>query len=1024
MKKLFTTILCSMLLLAVSGCQHEDIWNELREHEQRIEQLEKQCRELNTNIEAIQAILTAIQQNDYVTEVMKIMEDGIEVGYSITFAKGGTVTIYHGTNGADGVAPKVSIRKAQDGEYYWTTDGEWMTDENGEMIPAVVADDPNGEYVTPQFRVADGKWYVSYDNGNTWRAIDQKNDGENFFQNVTYDQDYVYITLADGNIFKIPYKTDSKVVDLFIFMGQSNMSGRGVAAEAPKVPEGWGFEYKAISDPGKLLHMVEPFGLDEDNAASGVDDSNGTNGTKRKGSSVSALTIAYYEKTGVPVVGVSCSKGGSSTTFWMPGTKPLNDAIARQLEAEQWLADNGYTIRNNYMFWLQGESDRSMAPETYRSNLIAIVKEMIEKTGVTNCMMLRVGQSDTSTATTKNNIIEVQTDLCQTYTEFVMASTLTAGFPDDGLMKDTWHYTQEGYDILGTDAGKNVAFYANNGIEPNMYDPYFQSLYYPISKYKSIFDDVVIPAGYTTVGSNQTIVKIVDSYDDFTFVNGYTFGGDSGRNFKKLEGRATSMTEILEVSGGETLALMQPIEGVTLTYGLTEFKDKPCAVENLTTAGQKAVDWLTEGVTLQDDTKYIIVTFKKTTTESFSDSELHLLRQALRFVPEIPDGVNIPTSGVLKEDHFVRLEDTWLTDTADRISIGKDSGYNMCYLPVALSNWQSITITAQQDHNVYFQFFKDDYLSELCGTRIIVEKGKTMAFEIPSGAKYLVMSHSRTNLTDVADGYGLYFPAALRIFQTTAEASTGPWAGKKMVVIGDSITAGSHHGESPIWYQALASELGITNVVASGQSGSAISTTSYYGTDYGPMVVRYEKLPNDGDLYIVFGGTNDYTLSTPLGTMNDVTDVSFYGALDVMINGLKKKAPDATIVFMTPINRYGYGQTRVGKIKLITPYTKNDEGHDLYDYRKAIMDKCEQYSVPVIDVFLFPEFDFSQGQDGVSTFNSSATNAHPWTNDGLHPNHLGHPALGKVLVPYINRIWIDAAFPGGNEDINNSEGEW
>ena len=86
-----------MLLLAVSGCQHEDIWNELREHEQRIEQLEKRCRELNSNVEAIQAILTAIQQNDYVTEVMKIMEDGIEVGYSITFAKGGTVTIYHGS---------------------------------------------------------------------------------------------------------------------------------------------------------------------------------------------------------------------------------------------------------------------------------------------------------------------------------------------------------------------------------------------------------------------------------------------------------------------------------------------------------------------------------------------------------------------------------------------------------------------------------------------------------------------------------------------------------------------------------------------------------------------------------------------------------------------------------------------------------------------------------------------------------------------------------------------------------------
>ena len=57
MKKLFT-ILCTTLFLALTACQHEDIWEELRDHEQRIEQLEKQCRELNTNIEAIQTILT------------------------------------------------------------------------------------------------------------------------------------------------------------------------------------------------------------------------------------------------------------------------------------------------------------------------------------------------------------------------------------------------------------------------------------------------------------------------------------------------------------------------------------------------------------------------------------------------------------------------------------------------------------------------------------------------------------------------------------------------------------------------------------------------------------------------------------------------------------------------------------------------------------------------------------------------------------------------------------------------------
>ena len=121
MKKLLIILLVTVAT-AISCDRHEEIWNELRDHEQRIEQLEKQCRELNSNVQAIQTILTAIQQNDYVTEVMKIVEDGMEIGYSLTFAKSGTVTIYHGTNGSNGSTPKIGVQKASDGAYYWTAD--------------------------------------------------------------------------------------------------------------------------------------------------------------------------------------------------------------------------------------------------------------------------------------------------------------------------------------------------------------------------------------------------------------------------------------------------------------------------------------------------------------------------------------------------------------------------------------------------------------------------------------------------------------------------------------------------------------------------------------------------------------------------------------------------------------------------------------------------------------------------------------------------------------------------------------
>ena len=116
MKKLI--IIITALLSALACTNLDDILEQLRDHEQRIQKLETLCTQLNSNVEAIQTILTALEQNDYITDITKITEAGIEIGYSITFAKGGTVNIYHGSNGTDASSPKIGIRKASDGEYY------------------------------------------------------------------------------------------------------------------------------------------------------------------------------------------------------------------------------------------------------------------------------------------------------------------------------------------------------------------------------------------------------------------------------------------------------------------------------------------------------------------------------------------------------------------------------------------------------------------------------------------------------------------------------------------------------------------------------------------------------------------------------------------------------------------------------------------------------------------------------------------------------------------------------------------
>ena len=248
------TIFFATLALAISCTRFDDsaIWEELLNHRERIEKLEAECNRLNTNVEALQGILAALQANDYVTAVTKIMEDGVEVGYSITFSKGGTVTIYHGTNGEDSNSPKIGIKKASDGQYYWTADDEWLTAEDGEKIPAAYADGGDGRYITPQFRVDDGAWYVSLDSGNSWREIDVLQDSYTIFTNVEIKSDCVVLTMSDGNQVIIPISGLTKnITSEFVFTEYTSITAsNGAVGSTTRIMKASG--YVNVSDASSI----------------------------------------------------------------------------------------------------------------------------------------------------------------------------------------------------------------------------------------------------------------------------------------------------------------------------------------------------------------------------------------------------------------------------------------------------------------------------------------------------------------------------------------------------------------------------------------------------------------------------------------------------------------------------------------------------------------------------------------------------------------------------------------------------
>ena len=209
-------------VVALTSCKYDDddLWNSVHGLENRVAKLEELCKQMNTNISSLQTIVTALQNNVYVTGTTPLMKDGKEIGYTITFSKGNPITIYHGKDGQDGedgITPTISVKKDTDGVYYWTLNGEFIVVDGGK-IQAEGKDGTNGTNgTTPQFKIENDYWFVSYDNGANWTQLgkatgEDGKDGEDgvggdsMFSGVDYktSTDYVIFTLADGTQIKLP----------------------------------------------------------------------------------------------------------------------------------------------------------------------------------------------------------------------------------------------------------------------------------------------------------------------------------------------------------------------------------------------------------------------------------------------------------------------------------------------------------------------------------------------------------------------------------------------------------------------------------------------------------------------------------------------------------------------------------------------------------------------------------------------------------------------------------------------------
>ena len=267
--------------------------------------------------------------------------------------------------------------------------------------------------------------------------------------------------------------SEERKVDLIVFAGQSNMSGYGGNKdEAPVITEGAGAEFRAVSDPGTLYGIAEPFGIFENTEIM-------NDFYLKRGSLVSSFVNTWYGETGTPVIAVSASKGGTPSTYWA-SEAVCTEVIDRFKGAKSWLEDNGYKVENQFLVFLQGENDilENVSNEQYLTDINAFSTRMFYA-GIDKFLMIRIGGEKGNPGAFKR-IADLQTELCRTDPRFVLVSTLLSGIGEEH-MTDKYHYDQAALNLLGTEAAVYGAYFAKNRRDPELKDYATGEQYVPMN---------------------------------------------------------------------------------------------------------------------------------------------------------------------------------------------------------------------------------------------------------------------------------------------------------------------------------------------------------------------------------------------------------------------------------------------------------------------------------------------------------------------------------------------------------------
>lgn len=218
------------------------------------------------------------------------------------------------------------------------------------------------------------------------------------------------------------------------------------------------------------------------------------------------------------------------------------------------------------------------------------------------------------------------------------------------------------------------------------------------------------------------------------------------------------------------------------------------------------------------------------------------------------------------------------------------------------------------------------------------------------------------------------------------EDSQIDFSDKKIACLGDSITAAANLEQMEDYQQYsyptyLMEILGAEGVENLGIGGSSIGR--YWENAF---VDRYQDIPEDADVILVMGGTNDGFCVTQedFGTMEDREAGTFIGDLDELMKGLKENYPDAQVIFVTPLPNVLHDMLRKERDYLL-PQSM---------IVNAMKQLGKEYEIPVIDLYNSNVLD---SHDAAVIYN--------YVPDGVHCNPEGYKLLAQHIAAEVISLY-------------------